>query len=60
MMDPGGGRTLLDPTDLKITQGMKYGLVGKNGYGVYFFLFFNFTKRLKFYSKTVTKIVKIL
>lgn len=33
MMDPGGGRTLLDPTDLKITQGMKYGLVGKNGYG---------------------------
>lgn len=37
MMDPGGGRTLLDPTDLRITAGMKYGLVGKNGYGVYFF-----------------------
>lgn len=33
MMDPGGGRILLHPTDLKIVEGMKYGLVGKNGYG---------------------------
>jgi len=33
MMDPGGGKTLLDPTELKIVSGMKYGLVGKNGSG---------------------------
>jgi len=33
MMDPGGGKTLLDPTELKIVAGMKYGLVGKNGSG---------------------------
>jgi len=33
MMDPGGGRILLHPTDLKIVEGMKYGLIGKNGYG---------------------------
>jgi len=33
MMDPGGGRTLLDKTEIKISEGHIYGLVGKNGFG---------------------------
>jgi len=33
MMDPAGGRFLLHKTDLKITEGHKYGLVGLNGSG---------------------------
>ncbi|ETO17002.1 hypothetical protein RFI_20335, partial [Reticulomyxa filosa] len=33
MMDPGGGRELLHKTELKISEGHKYGLVGKNGFG---------------------------
>jgi len=33
MMDPAGGRFLLEKTGLKIVEGCKYGLVGLNGHG---------------------------
>jgi len=33
MLDPGGGKYLLDKTDIRIVEGTKYGLVGKNGAG---------------------------
>merc|ERR1719480_696729 len=33
MLDPGGGRYLLDKTAIKINEGSKYALVGKNGAG---------------------------